>query len=101
MPQSKTITLQELANIIHQYSVVSVHIYSPDGTSGAALRFGTGSCSLYRSGDNVKAILLANDSCSFRIEGPTVTVQYDTPPAPSYATFFVTAHDFTFSLTLC
>ena len=68
MPQSKTITLQELANIFHQYNAISVHIYSPDGT---------------------------------RVEGPTVNIAYDALPTPSYAAFSVTAHGFTFYITVC
>ena len=101
MPQSKTITLQELANIFHQYSVISVHIYSPDGTSGAVLRFNSNACSFYKSNGVAKSILLTNESSSFRVKGPTVNITYDTLPTPPYAAFSVTAHDFTFHITLC
>lgn len=101
MPQSKTITLQELANIFHQYNAISVHIYSPDGTSGAVLRFNSNACSFYKSNGVAKSILLTNKSSSFRVEGPTVNIAYDALPTPSYATFSVTAHGFTFYITVC
>ncbi len=101
MPQSKTITLQELVSIFRQYNSISVHIYSPDGTSGAVLRFDSSSCSFYRSNGAAKSILLTNESSSFRVEGPTVNITYDTLPTPPYAAFAVIAHGFTFHITLC
>lgn len=100
MPQSKMITLQELANIVRQYTVVTVHSYSKDNSTGVTVRFQASSATLYKAGGSVKALTLKNKDAVLTIEGPTVCIEHDTAPSPAYASIVVTARGFSFRLTM-
>lgn len=100
MPQSKTITLQELASIFRQYNAISVHHYSPDGRTGLTIRFNSASLSLYKSGGTVKQLNLVSDTASFCIEGPAVKVEYELGSTPSCVALQVLSHGMAFRITL-
>lgn len=100
MPQSKTITLQELANIFRQYHVISVHIYSADGASGMTFHFNSDSVSFYKAGNCIKTITITNGPASIDIKGPNVTIQYENIPTTSYAEISVVTHGLAFLVTL-
>ena len=100
MPQSKTITLQELASIFRQYNSISVHHYSPDGRTGLTIHFNSASLSLYKAGGTVKQLDLANDIASFCIEGPAVKVVYEPDSTPSYMALQVLSHGMAFRITM-
>lgn len=74
MSEPKTITVQELVDLCHQYTMLSIHLYSENSRSGMTLRFKTNAVAPFVMKGRATCFMATNGFNGFTLDGESFTM---------------------------